>query len=647
MDSKQILRYAAFFVLAGQSSVNALAAPTLEQALSFKPTQPHVEYTIPTPEEAAKCTFRPEREDNVSAWVVRNAQGDILRRFADTNNDNTVDMWCYYLDGLEVYRDIDSNFNKSADQYRWFHTAGTRWGIDKNEDKRIDVWQTISPHEVAEQVVLALKTRDAARFNLLLITPSELEQLGLDKAKEDAISSTVKAASAGFGKLTEEQKIVSRESRYVDFGSGRPALIPAGTNGSTKDVVVCDNASVLIQTGDKHEQMALGTLVAVGDTWKLVSLPAAGGDSEATRIGLLDPSGPASPGNAVAGAPNAEMQKLMADLERLDRQAEQLSPEKLAENIQQRSDLLLRLADATPEPEGRDQWYRQLADMLSVAIQTSNDPKGIERLADLQKRLIDAKADESLLAHVEFQRMWAQYVVDQAQPDADPGKIQERWLADLEAFVGKYPKSSDSAEALLQLGMYQEFVGKSEEARKWYQQLVTNFPDAPPAGKANGALRRLNSVGSQIRLRGQDLQGKPVDLSAPPYRGKVVLIHYWATWSDRAKEDMVLLKDFYAKKGGRDFEIIGVCLDASQEAAKGFLAENRLPWKQLYEPGGIDGRLANEMGIMTLPLMVLVDRDGRVVSHNTQIPELEAAINRLQKTAAGTASSPRGTQPPR
>ncbi|HEX2475026.1 MAG TPA: thioredoxin-like domain-containing protein [Lacipirellulaceae bacterium] len=643
MDSKQILRFAAFFVLAGQASMNAVAAPTLEQALSFKPTQPLVEYTIPTPEEAAKCTFRPERENNISAWVVRNAQGDILRRFADTNNDNTVDMWCYYLDGLEVYRDIDSNFNKSADQYRWFHTAGTRWGIDKNEDKRIDAWQTISPHEVAEQVVLALKTRDAARFNLLLITPSELEQLGLGKTKEDALTSTVKAASGGFGKLADEQKIITSESRYVDFGSGRPALIPAGTNGSTKDVVVCDNASVLVQTGDKHEQMALGTLVAVGDTWKLVALPAIGGDSEAPRIGLLDPSTPAAQGDAAAGAPNAEMQKLMAELERLDRQADQLSPEKQAENIQQRTDLLLRLADATPDTELRNQWYRQLADMLSVAIQTSNDPKGVERLTDLQKRLVDAKADENLLAHVEFQRMWAKYVIDQADPNANAAQVQDQWLKDLEAFVGTYPKSSDSAEALLQLGMYQEFVGKTEDARKWYQQLVTNFPEAPAAGKANGALRRLNSVGAQIRVRGQDLQGKTLDLAAPPYRGKVVLIHYWATWSDRAQADMVLLKDFYAKKGGRDFEILGVCLDASQAEAKKFLDENRLPWKHLYEPGGIDGRLANEMGIMTLPLMVLVDRDGRVVSHNTQIPELEAAINRLQKPAAAS----RGAQLPR
>jgi hypothetical protein len=639
MDSKKIVRYAALFALVIQASASAANAPTLEQALSFKPTQPHVEYTIPTAEEAAKCTFRPERENGVSAWVVRSAQGDILRRFADTNNDNTVDMWCYYLDGLEVYRDIDSNFNKSADQYRWFHTAGTRWGIDKNEDKRIDAWQSITPHEVAEQVVLALKTRDTARFNLLLLTPSELEQLGLGQSKADALASTLKAANSGFKKLANEQKLITGESRYVDFGSGRPALIPAGTNGSTKDLILCDNASVLIQTGDKHEQMSLGTLVAVGDTWKLVSLPGAGGESDAPRIGLLDPSTPAAQGNAAAGAPNEEMQKLMAELEQLDRQADQLSPEKLAENIEKRSDILLKLADVTPEAELRDQWYRQLADMLSVAIQSSNDPKGIEKLDELQKRLVDAKVDEGLIAHVEFQRMWAKYVIDQADPNANAPQVQDQWLKDLAAFVTKYPKSSDTAEALLQLGMYEEFVGKSEEARKWYQQLVTDFPNAPPTAKASGALRRLNSVGSQIRVRGQDMQGKTLDLSAPPYRGKVILIHYWATWSDRAKEDMILLKNFYAQNGGKEFEILGVCLDASKATAEQFLNQNRLPWKHLYEPGGVDGRLANEMGIMTLPLLVLVDRDGRVVNHNAQIPELQAELARLQKPAAASRSA--------
>ena len=56
-----------------------------------------------------------------------------LRKFVDTNDDNVVDQWSYYKDGVEVYRDIDSNYNGKADQYRWFHTGGSRWGLDPKE----------------------------------------------------------------------------------------------------------------------------------------------------------------------------------------------------------------------------------------------------------------------------------------------------------------------------------------------------------------------------------------------------------------------------------------------------------------------------------------------------------------------------------
>src|SRR5205807_9374403 len=100
----------------------------------------------------------------------------------------------------------------------------------------------ISPHEVAEQVVLAIKNRDRARFELLLLTPHELTDLGFGKARTDSISETIKNAPAVFSRLVAEQKVVGPQTRYVDFGSARPATIPAGTAGSTKDVTILDNA---------------------------------------------------------------------------------------------------------------------------------------------------------------------------------------------------------------------------------------------------------------------------------------------------------------------------------------------------------------------------------------------------------------------
>jgi thiol-disulfide isomerase/thioredoxin len=196
--------------------------------------------------------------------------------------------------------------------------------------------------------------------------------------------------------------------------------------------------------------------------------------------------------------------------------------------------------------------------------------------------------------------------------------------------------------------MYQEFMGKTDEATKWYRQLVTDFPNADPAGKATGALRRLGSVGKPMRLSGTDLAtGKALDLTIPNYRRKVVLIHYWATWCQPCLQDMVLLKDFYAKKGGRDFEIIGVCLDSDAAAAKQFLSQNKYAWRHLHEPGGLDGRLANEMGITTPPVMILLDQNGNVANNNIHAAELDAEFARLTAPAGNAAKAGRTAPLPR
>jgi thiol-disulfide isomerase/thioredoxin len=229
------------------------------------------------------------------------------------------------------------------------------------------------------------------------------------------------------------------------------------------------------------------------------------------------------------------------------------------------------------------------------------------------------------------------YVSNQSISGADAGKLQEKWLTDLESFVKSYPKSSDAAEAMLQLGMYQEFVGKSDAAQSWYTQLVRGFPDAPPAVKARGAITRLTGVGKPMRLKGQDISGTPVDLSS--YRRKIVLIHYWATWCEPCKADMILLKDYHAKQAGGDFDIIGVCLDSSAPTVRNFLAQNRFPWKHIHEQGGQDGPIANEMGVMTLPLMVLVDQQGNVVNNNIHVAELDVEIGKLRNVAADAKSS--------
>jgi hypothetical protein len=73
-----------------------------------------------------------------------------------------------------------------------------------------------------------------------------------------------------------------------------------------------------------------------------------------------------------------------------------------------------------------------------------------------------------------------------------------------------------------------------------------------------------------------------------------------------------------------------------------FLAENRYLWRQIQEPGGFDGKLANDLGVMTLPMMILVDQKGTVVGNNIFPANLEGELKRLLPTA--TAQNPVGNR---
>ena len=143
------------------------APPTAEEALSLSPVQQTVTYQRVSAEEQKRCTVRDIDSETWSGWEVRSGDGLTLRVFADTNADKKVDLWCYYQGGIEVYRDIDVNFNGKADQYRWLGTNGSRWGLDQDEDGTIDRWKSISAEEVSSELIGAVQrcllyTSDAA-----------------------------------------------------------------------------------------------------------------------------------------------------------------------------------------------------------------------------------------------------------------------------------------------------------------------------------------------------------------------------------------------------------------------------------------------------------------------------------------------------
>ncbi len=266
--------------------------------------------------------------------------------------------------------------------------------------------------------------------------------------------------------------------------------------------------------------------------------------------------------------------------------------------------------------------------MISAAVQSGTYPDGAERLKALFEKLQKSDQDKDLAAYVKFRQLTAAYVLSMQAPKADYAKIQAEWLKTLEQYIADYPTAADAAEAMLQLAISQEFAGQEDEAKKWYARIVKEFPDSR-GGEEGGRRPDAARLGRQDHLAGrQSPSGSPVDLAK--YRGKVVLIQYWATWSAPAKADMATLKELW-NKYGRSLAIIGVNLDNSVKDLNAYLGENPLPWPQIYEEGGLDSRPANALGILTVPTMILVDQQGKVVNRNIAIADVESEVKKLIK----------------
>ena len=107
----------------------------------------------------------------------------------------------------------------------------------------------------------------------------------------------------------------------------------------------------------------------------------------------------------------------------------------------------------------------------------------------------------------------------------------------------------------------------------------------------------------------QDATGKTVKIE--DYRGKVVLLDFWATWCTGCKKEIPWFSEFQTKYGHAGFAVVGVSLDGDGwKVLKPFLDEHKVPYAMLLG----DDPMAQRYGIKNLPDTFLIDRQGRIAS---------------------------------
>lgn len=160
----------------------------------------------------------------------------------------------------------------------------------------------------------------------------------------------------------------------------------------------------------------------------------------------------------------------------------------------------------------------------------------------------------------------------------------------------------------------------------------------PQVDRLRAVARRLRLPGKTIRLTGSAVDGS--DFNWKSYRGKYVLVDFWASWCGPCRAEIPNMKALLERYGPDDFAVVGINLDQTAEDCQTYVEREDLPWVNLMskDPAerGWENPMAVYYGINGIPTAILIDREGRVISMKARGEELNRLLEQLLgKTESG------------
>jgi peroxiredoxin len=145
-----------------------------------------------------------------------------------------------------------------------------------------------------------------------------------------------------------------------------------------------------------------------------------------------------------------------------------------------------------------------------------------------------------------------------------------------------------------------------------------------PAPKATGAIA-IGNMAPEFTMA--DTEGKPVSLSS--YKGKYVLVDFWASWCGPCRGENPNVVDNYDKFKGKNFTILGVSLDEDKAAWLAAIKKDNLTWTHVSDLKGWSNAAAKLYGVETIPFNVLLDPTGKIIAMDLRDEDLGRKLGEM------------------
>ncbi|WP_164974203.1 TlpA disulfide reductase family protein [Filimonas effusa] len=276
-----------------------------------------------------------------------------------------------------------------------------------------------------------------------------------------------------------------------------------------------------------------------------------------------------------------------------------------------------------------------LPEPLMVTMKLSGNPQQVSFLAGYDTITVQAAASRLFDAAVSGspeQDAWMKYREEfMAKVPRRNGRDDTAFVKALEnqseAYVRQYSNWLGAA-----IVIYDRFISYkgTEKAKVLYEVL-------DPAVKQSYYGRRiayyfdagirtaLGAVAPVFRL--PDAAG--VMRALQEFRGKYLLVDFWASWCPPCRKENPELVKAYLKYKTKGFDILGVSLDSNKPQWLAAVAKDGLLWTQLCDSNGYDGGVTALYGIKAVPQNFLLDKNGKIIAKNLRGEQLQLTLQAI------------------